>query len=64
MPELGINSGAGCSFYSDTYTAFAVERIDHLRLITYLPYTYLTNDLCGTGANKSTVKSKPCTHIR
>ena len=33
------------------------------KLLTCLTLT-LRNDLCGTGANKPTVKSKPCTHIR
>ena len=32
----------GCSYHCDTYTASAVERIDHLRLINSLKlFTYL-----------------------
>ena len=62
MPEIGY-FGAGCSFLCDSYTAFAVERIDHFAKVTYLPYTYLRKVLCGTGADKPTVESELCTHI-
>ena len=33
------------------------------KLLTYLLFTF-RNDLCGTGADKPTVESEPCTHIR
>ena len=61
MPELGIVG-------RDTFTASAVERTDRLEInslkLPYQPYTYLRNDLCGTGADKPNVESELCTHTR
>ena len=61
MPELGI---VGWDVPSIVILTLHLLWRTLITEVTYLPHTYLRNDLCGTGADKPTVESEPCTDIR